>query len=87
MIRKPFSAMIVKISTAEKAGPHYDAVTPVGNENPRSQGWWEHEGALYRKTADTTVKNGKTYYSRSTDVPVTQEESSGSDDSGDSGTT
>ena len=75
MIRKPFSAMIMKISTAEKAGPHYDEVTPVGNENPRTEGWYEHEGALYRKTVDGTVKNGKTYYSRSTDVPQeTQEE-------------
>lgn len=82
MIRKPFSAMIVKIGTAEKGGPHYDAVTPVGTENPRTQGWYEHEGVLYRKTTDTTVKNGKTYYSRSTDVPVTQEESNESDDSG-----
>ena len=74
MIRKPFSAMILKISTAEKTGPHYDAVTPVGNENPKSEGWYEHEGAIYRKSVDTTVKNGKTYYERSTDVPVTQEE-------------
>lgn len=82
MIRKPLSAMIVKISTAEKAGPHYDEVTPVGTENPRSEGWYEHEGAIYRKSADATVKNGKTYYARSTDVPVTQEESNESDDSG-----
>ena len=68
MIRKPFSAMILKIATDEKAGPHYDEVTPVGTENPKSEGWLEHEGAIYRPTADTTVKAGKTYYSRSTDV-------------------
>lgn len=74
MIRKPFSAMILKIATAEKAGPHYDEVTPVGTENPRSEGWFEHEGAIYRKSADTTVKNGKTYYARSTDVPQQQAE-------------
>ena len=69
MIRKPFSAMILKIATAEKAGPHYDEVTPVGTENPRSEGWYEHEGAIYRRTADKEVVEGKTYYARSTDVP------------------
>lgn len=74
MIRKPFSAMILKIATAEKAGPHYDEVTPVGTENPRSEGWYEHEGAIYRKSADTTVKTGKTYYTRSTNVPQQQAE-------------
>lgn len=74
MIRKPFSAMILKIATASYAGPHYDEVTPVGNENPRTQGWYEHEGAIYRKSADTTVKNGKTYYARSTVVPQEQAE-------------
>ena len=68
MIRKPFSAMILKIGTAEKGGPHYDEVSPVGNENPKTEGWYEHEGAIYRPTADTTVKVGKTYYARSTNV-------------------
>ena len=86
MIRKPFSAMILKIATAEKAGPHYDEVTPVGTENPRSEGWYEHEGAIYRKSADTTVKNGKTYYARSTNVPQQQEETPASNES-DNGTT
>lgn len=86
MIRKPFSAMILKIATAEKAGPHYDEVTPVGTENPRSEGWYEHEGAIYRKSADTTVKNGKIYYARSTNVPQQQEETPASNES-DNGTT
>lgn len=68
MIRKPLSAMVVKIATNSYADPHYDVVTPVGSENPRSEGWYEHEGDIYRKSADATVKAGKTYYERSTAV-------------------
>ena len=65
MLRKPFSAMVVKVGTAQYAGPHYDEVTPVGNENPKSEGWYEKEGKIFRKSADTTVVNGKIYYARS----------------------
>ena len=54
MLRRPFSAMVLK----------------VGTENPRSLGWYEKEGSVYKKTLDTTVNNKKTYYTRSTDVPV-----------------
>ena len=68
MLRKPFSAMILKVGTAEKGAPHYDEVTPVGTENPKTEGWYEHEGAIYRPTADTEVKSNKTYYERSTTV-------------------
>lgn len=69
MIRRPFSAMVVKVGTAQKAGPHYDEVTPDGSENPKNEGWYEKEGAIYRKTADKTVIGTKTYYERSTSVP------------------
>ena len=65
MLRKPFSAMVAKIATNSYAGPHYDEVTPVGSENPASEGWYEKEGTVYRKTKDVTVKQGKTYYARS----------------------
>lgn len=86
MLRRPFSAMILRVATAQYAGPHYDEVTPVGSENPKSQGWYEHEGDIYRKSADTTVKNGKTYYARSVNVPQQQEEvvdnNGGSNDNG-----
>ena len=65
MLRKPFSAMVAKVATSTYAGPHYDAAEPVGSENPASEGWYEKEGTVYRKTKDVTVKQGKTYYARS----------------------
>ena len=70
MIRKPYSAMILKVGTETKGGPHYDAVEPVGTENPKSEGWYEKDGTngtVYRKTTDTSVNNKKTYYERSMD--------------------
>lgn len=45
----------------------YSAVTPVGSENPKTQGWYEYNSTtiLYFPTTDTTVQNGKTYYKKS----------------------
>lgn len=40
----------------------YDAVTPVGSEDPSAEGWYEQDGADYILTADTTVDPLKTYY-------------------------
>lgn len=68
MLRKPYSAMVMKVDTQTKTGPHYDAVEPVGSENPKSEGWYEQEGTVFRKSLDTTVNNKKTYYERSTAV-------------------
>ena len=68
MLRKPYSAMVMKIATQSKGAPHYDEVTPVGDENPKSEGWYELEGTVYRKTTDTTVNENKDYYERSTSV-------------------
>ena len=70
MIRRPFSAMVLKVGTAQKGAPHYDEAEPVGTENPRSEGWYEKEGDIYKRTLDTTVNSDKTYYARSTNVPV-----------------
>ena len=70
MLRKPFSAMVLKVGNQTAGAPHYDAVTTVGNENPKSEGWYEKDGTngtVYRKSADTTVIAGKTYYERSLD--------------------
>ena len=66
MLRKPYSAMVVKIGTSEAGAPHYDEATVVGTENPKSEGWYEQEGTVFRKSADTAVVEGKTYYERST---------------------
>lgn len=42
----------------------YKAVTPVGTENPKQEGWYEKSGSTYYATSDTSVQNGKTYYQR-----------------------
>lgn len=68
MIRKPYAAMVLKVGTQSKGGPHYDEVEPVGSENPRGEGWYEKEGDVYKRTLDTTVNSKKTYYARSTAV-------------------
>lgn len=50
-------------------GESYDAVTPVGTENPSEEGWYERSGSagsyVYTLTTDTTVTEGKTYYAKS----------------------
>lgn len=66
MLRKPFSAMILKVAAGGKGAPHYDEAEPVGSENPKGLGWFEKEGDVFRKSADATVITGKTYYVRST---------------------
>ena len=68
MLRKPFSAMVMMVSTQSKGGPHYDETEPVGTENPRGEGWYEKEGDIYKRTLDTEVNTDKTYYERSTSV-------------------
>lgn len=68
MLRRPYSALVLKVATSEKGAPHYDEEEPVGSENPRGLGWYEKEGTVYKRTLDTTVNNKKTYYSRSTEV-------------------
>ena len=44
----------------------YNAVTPVGTENPQEEGWYEYDSSTqtYALTTDTTVAAGKTYYER-----------------------
>lgn len=48
------------------AGDVYTAVTPVGSENPATEGWYEKSGNTYVLSADTTVDPQKTYYSKTT---------------------
>lgn len=48
------------------AGDVYTAVTPVGSENPVTEGWYEKSGNTYVLSADTTVDAQKTYYSKTT---------------------
>ena len=57
----------------------YNAVTPVGDEDPSAEGWYESDGLIpptYTLSADTSVDPLKTYYEKvddyipSTDVAV-----------------
>ena len=43
----------------------YTAVTPVGTENPRNEGWYVLVGDEYRLTGDVAVDENVTYYERS----------------------
>ena len=43
----------------------YEAVTPVGTENPTTEGWYEKSGSTYSATTDTSVDGTKTYYEKS----------------------
>lgn len=43
----------------------YDAVTPVGTENPKTEGWYEEDiNGKYVLTGDETVDGTKTYYEK-----------------------
>lgn len=42
----------------------YDAVSPVGSENPKAEGWYVLVGDSYRLTTDTEVDDNVTYYER-----------------------
>ena len=43
----------------------YSAVTPVGSENPSTEGWYEIVEGKYVLSSDTEVNNEKTYYAKS----------------------
>lgn len=43
----------------------YEAVTAVGSENPKEEGWYVLVGDRYRVTMDTEVDENVTYYERS----------------------
>ena len=42
----------------------YTAVSPVGTENPKTEGWYILSGDNYILTTDTAVDSNKTYYER-----------------------
>ena len=49
-------------SSSETIDTSYTLVTPAGNEDPSSEGWYEIVNDVYTLTADTTVTSGKAYY-------------------------
>ena len=42
----------------------YEAVTPLGSENPTTEGWYEYNSTTgkYVLSTDTEIESGKTYY-------------------------
>lgn len=49
----------------------YAAATPVGSENPTTEGWYELVNNKYVLSADTEVASGKTYYIKTPNVKWT----------------
>ena len=66
-LTKPFSAIVLELNGTVYV---YDPVSPVGNENPSSEGWYEKVGALYMLSTDSTVNNKKTYYEKVEEDPT-----------------
>lgn len=56
---------IIDIGVNTGAAFHYywSVVTPIGNENPMVQGWYEYINDQYVLSQDSIVVEGKTYYS------------------------
>ena len=54
------------LEKSDAAAPTYEftAVSPVGTENPREEGWYVLSGDNYVLTTDTEVDSNKTYYER-----------------------
>lgn len=61
MLIKPYSALILEVSAS---GVTYSAASPEAGANPKSLGYYEKEGDVYRRSTDTSVVTGKTYYTR-----------------------
>lgn len=49
----------------------YATATPVGSENPSTEGWYELVNNKYVLSADTEVASGKTYYIKTENVKWT----------------
>lgn len=48
----------------------YNAVSPVGSEDPSNEGWYELVGGKYILSTDTDVMSGKTYYALTVDMKL-----------------
>lgn len=57
-------AAIERVLYGTDAGNEYVAVTPVGTENPTTEGWYELVEGTYTLSSDTTVDSEKTYYEK-----------------------
>lgn len=53
----------IGVNTGAEFHYYWKVVTPVGNENPMVEGWYEYVDGEYVLSQDSTVIAGKTYYS------------------------
>ena len=60
----PMEYFILEKLDAEAAAYVFTAVTPTGEENPKTEGWYVLSGDTYVQTNDTVVDTNKTYYER-----------------------
>ena len=49
-------------------GTGYTEVTPVGTENPATEGWYEIVSGNYVRSTDSTVVSGKSYYEKNVNM-------------------
>lgn len=60
------AAKLANLEAILYGGESYNAVTPVGTENPVEENWYELVDDEYVLSEDTTVDNSKTYYKKTT---------------------
>ena len=61
----PMEFYVLEKSDDAQTEYEYTAVSPVGTENPKEEGWYVLNGDRYVLTQDTEVDSNKTYYERS----------------------
>lgn len=64
----PMTFYILEKVDADAPTYIYTAVSPVGTENPKEEGWYVLVGDMYMLTRDTEVDENVTYYERSTET-------------------
>lgn len=60
----PMEFYVLEKVDSGSASYTYTAVSPVGTENPKTEGWYVLSGNNYILTTDTAVDSNKTYYER-----------------------
>ncbi len=60
----PMPAAVIAMFGGSATVYTYSVVTPVGTENPSSEGWYVRSGNNFVQSTDTTVIEGTVYYER-----------------------
>ena len=62
--RLPLPAEVISIVGGSAVTYVYTAVSPVGSENPVTEGWYVRLGNEFIKSTDTSVITGTVYFER-----------------------